>query len=251
MHSQIRQDHPGFCPICGMALEPVVATGEHIHNLELADMSRRFWIGVTLSAPVVLLGILGDFLGLGRFIRPDVSQCLQFAFATPGVWWAGWPFFTRAWASLISRNLNMFTLIALGTGVAWTYSVVATVFPHLFPSAFRDKGGLVPVYYEAAAVITVLVLLGQVLELRAREHASGAIRALLNLAPKTARRLSDRGEEEVPLESIKIGDRVRVRPGEKIAVDGVVGGGRAAGGGAGGAGGAGPGAGGGGAGGVG
>ena len=222
MHSQIRQDHPGFCPICGMALEPVVATGEHIHNLELADMSRRFWIGVALSAPVVLLGMLGDILGLGRSIRPDVSQWLQFAFATPVVWWAGWPFFTRAWASLTSRNLNMFTLIALGTGVAWTYSVVATVFPYLFPSAFRDEGGMVPVYYEAAAVITVLVLLGQVLELRAREHTSGAIRALLNLAPKTARKLSDGGEEEVPLESIKIGDRVRVRPGEKIAVDGVV-----------------------------
>ena len=222
MHPQVRQDHPGFCPICGMALEPLVATAEHIHNLELADMSRRFWIGVALSAPVVLLGMLGDFLGLGRFIRPDVSQWLQFGFATPVVWWAGWPFFTRAWASLTSRNLNMFTLIALGTGVAWTYSVVATVFPHLFPSAFRDKGGIVPVYYEAAAVITVLVLLGQVLELRAREHTSGAIRALLNLAPKTARRLSDGGEEEVPLGSIKIGDRVRVRPGEKIAVDGVV-----------------------------
>ncbi|MBS0278112.1 MAG: heavy metal translocating P-type ATPase [Proteobacteria bacterium] len=222
MHPEVRQDHPGSCPICGMALEPLIATGEHVHNLELADMSRRFWIGLFLAVPVVLLGMLGELLGLNRFIRPELSQWIQFAFGTPVVWWAGWPFFARAWASLVSRNLNMFTLIALGTGVAWTYSVVATLFPHLFPPAFRREGDTVPVYYEAAAVITVLVLLGQVLELRAREHTSGAIRALLNLAPKTARKITDSGEEEVPLESIVIGDRVRMRPGEKIAVDGVV-----------------------------
>jgi Cu+-exporting ATPase len=222
MHPQIRQMGPGNCPICGMALEPLIASSGHEHNLELADMSRRFWIGLALSVPVILLGMLAEMLGLDRFIRPEWSQWIQFAFATPVVWWAGWPFFTRAWASLVSRNLNMFTLIALGTGVAWSYSVVATLFPHVFPPAFRGEGGMAPVYYEAAAVITVLVLLGQVLELRAREHTSGAIRALLNLAPKTARKLTDGGEEEVPLENIAIGDRVRVRPGEKIAVDGVV-----------------------------
>ena len=222
MHPQIRQMGPGNCPICGMALEPLIASSGHEHNLELADMSRRFWIGLALSVPVILLGMLAEMLGLDRFIRPEWSQWIQFAFATPVVWWAGWPFFTRAWASLVSRNLNMFTLIALGTGVAWSYSVVATLFPHVFPPAFRGEGGMAPVYYEAAAVITVLVLLGQVLELRAREHTSGAIRALLNLAPKTARKLTDGGEEEVPLENIVIGDRVRVRPGEKIAVDGVV-----------------------------
>ena len=222
MHPQIRQDHPGNCPICGMALEPVIASSGHEHNLELADMSRRFWIGLALSVPVILLGMLAEMLGLDRIIPPEWSPWIQFAFATPVVWWAGWPFFTRAWASLVSRNLNMFTLIALGTGVAWSDSVVATLFPHVFPPAFRGEGGMVPVYYEAAAVITVLVLLGQVLELRAREHTSGAIRALLNLAPKTARKLTDGGETEVPLDSIIIGDRVRVRPGEKIAVDGVV-----------------------------
>ncbi|MBV9695021.1 MAG: copper-translocating P-type ATPase, partial [Alphaproteobacteria bacterium] len=228
MHPQIRRDHPGNCPICGMALEPLVATGEHVHNLELADMSRRFWIGLALSVPVILLGMLGEFLGFDRFVSPVASQWIQFAFATPVVLWSGWPFFTRAWASLVSRNLNMFTLIALGTGVAWTYSFVATLFPHWFPPAFRGEHGSVPVYYEAAAVITVLVLLGQVLELRAREHTSGAIRALLNLAPKTARKITEVGEEEVPLESIVIGDKVRVRPGEKIAVDGVVTEGRSA-----------------------
>ncbi|HUJ47789.1 MAG TPA: copper-translocating P-type ATPase [Rhizomicrobium sp.] len=221
MHPQIRQDHPGGCPICGMALEPVIAAGDHVHNLELSDMSRRFWVGLALAIPVVLLGMLGEVLGLNRFISPLASQWIQFAFATPVVLWAGWPFFQRAWASLVSRNLNMFTLIALGTGVAWIYSVVATLFPRLFPATLQSDGA-VPVYYEAAAVITVLVLLGQVLELRARESTSGAIRALLNLAPKAARKISATGEEEVPLEDIVVGDRVRVRPGEKIAVDGIV-----------------------------
>jgi Cu+-exporting ATPase len=222
MHPQIRQDHPGSCPICGMALEPLIATGEHVHNLELVDMTRRFWIGLVLSVPVVLLGMAAELLGLSRFVSGQASQWIQFGFGTPVVWWAGWPFFTRAWTSLVSRNLNMFTLIALGAGVAWTYSVVAMFFPSLFPAVLHTDEGGVPVYYEAAAVITVLVLLGQVLELRAREHTSGAIRALLNLAPKTARKITVTGEEEVPLESIVIGDQVRVRPGEKIAVDGVV-----------------------------
>jgi Cu+-exporting ATPase len=222
MHPQIRQDHPGSCPICGMALEPLIATGEHVHNLELVDMARRFWVGLVLSVPVVLLGMAAELLGLNRILPAQSSQWIQFGFGTPVVWWAGWPFFTRAWASLVSRNLNMFTLIALGTGVAWTYSVVAMLLPNLFPPAFHSGEGTVPVYYEAAAAITVLVLLGQVLEGRAREHTSGAIRALLNLAPKTARKITVTGEEEVPLESIVIGDQVRVRPGEKIAVDGVV-----------------------------
>jgi len=205
-----------------MALEPLIATGEHIHNLELTDMTHRFWIGLVLSVPVVLLGMAAELLGLNRIIPAQSSQWIQFGFGTPVVWWAGWPFFTRAWASLVSRNLNMFTLIALGTSVAWTYSVVAMLLPSLFPSAFHSDEGAMPVYYEAAAAITVLVLLGQVLELRAREHTSGAIRALLNLAPKTARKITATGEEEVPLESIVIGDQIRVRPGEKVAVDGVV-----------------------------
>jgi Cu+-exporting ATPase len=222
MHPQIRQDHPGSCPICGMALEPLIATGEHVDNLELVDMTRRFWVGLVLSVPVVLLGMAAELLGLNRFVTVQTSQWIQFGFGTPVVWWAGWPFFARAWASLVSRNLNMFTLIALGTGVAWTYSVVAMLLPSLFPSALHSDKGAVPIYYEAAAVIAVLVLLGQVLELRAREHTSGAIRALLNLAPKTARKITVAGEEEVPLESIVIGDQIRVRPGEKVAVDGVV-----------------------------
>lgn len=223
MHPQVRRDGPGFCPICGMALEPLVAGGEAGPNPELADMTRRFWIGLALALPVVVLGMLGDLLGLDRLIAPTVSVWLQFALATPVVLWAGWPFFVRAWASLTSRNLNMFTLIALGTGVSWSYSVVASALPGIFPAAFRSMHGVVAVYYEPAAVITVLVLLGQVLELKARENTSGAIRALLDLAPKTARRLqADGTEEEVPLEDIAVGDRVRVRPGEKVAVDGAV-----------------------------
>jgi Cu+-exporting ATPase len=222
MHPQIRQDHPGFCPICGMALEPVSAAEATSPNPERIDMTRRFWIGVALTIPVVVLGMGSELLGLSRFIPWTVSSWLQFAFATPVVLWAGWPFFVRGWASVVTRNLNMFTLISLGTGVAWIYSVVGTAFPSLFPSAFRTMGGAVAVYYEAAAVITVLVLLGQVLELGARERTSGAIRALLGLAPKTARRVTDGREEEVPLEAIVASDRVRVRPGEKIAVDGEV-----------------------------
>lgn len=222
MHPEVRQDHPGSCPICGMALEPLILLRDSAPNHELADMTRRFWTGVALALPVVVLGMGGELSGLHRFISGTASAWIQFALATPVVFWAGWPFFVRGWQSLLTRNLNMFTLIALGTGVAWTYSVVATVLPGLFPPAFRAPDGALAVYYEAAAVITVLVLLGQVLELRAREHTSGAIRALLDLAPKTARRVRDGQEEEVPLDSIVAGDHVRVRPGEKVAVDGEV-----------------------------
>ncbi|MBN9555167.1 MAG: heavy metal translocating P-type ATPase, partial [Alphaproteobacteria bacterium] len=222
MHPEIRQYVSGFCPICGMALEPLVAD-EAGPNPELTDMSRRFWIGLILAVPVLALSMFGDVLGLDRWVAPQASAWVQCVFATPMVLWAGWPFLERAWASLVTRNLNMFTLIALGTGVAWAYSLVGTVLPGIFPAQFRSVHGTVAVYYEAAAVITVLVLLGQVLELRAREHTSGAIRALLDLAPKTARRLKpDGSEDDVPLEQIMVADRVRVRPGEKIAVDGHV-----------------------------
>lgn len=222
MHPEIRQKGPGFCPICGMALEPLEPIAETGPNAELADMTRRFWTGLALTLPVVALEMGGHLFDLHHLVDPKISIWLQFALATPVVLWAGWPFFVRGWASVVARSLNMFTLIALGTGVAWVFSLVATFVPGIFPSAFRSADGLVAVYYEAAAVITVLVLLGQVLELRAREHTSGAIRALLDLAPKTARRVTDSGEEEVSLESLSVGDRIRVRPGEKIAVDGEV-----------------------------
>ena len=221
MHPQIRQAGPGFCPICGMALEPLIAS-DAAPNAELADMTRRFWIGLVLALPVVALGMLGGMLGLDRLIPPSLNVWTQFALATPVVLWAGWPFFVRAWASLVTGNLNMFTLIALGTGTAFGYSLAATIAPGLFPPAFHDHHGMVEVYYEAASVITVLVLLGQVLELKARETTSGAIRALLDLAPKLARRVSGNGEEEVPLQALVVGDLVRVRPGEKVAVDGIV-----------------------------
>jgi P-type Cu+ transporter len=221
MHPEIRQDHPGSCPICGMGLEPLIASGEDGGNPELADMSRRFRIALVLAVPVIFLSMGGDIFSLSRFVPVRFSQGLQFLFATPIVFWAGAPFFTRAWTSLVTRNLNMFTLIALGAGIAWIYSVAATFLPGMFPANLRALGAI-PVYYEAASVITVLVLLGQVLELRAREHTSGAIKALLNLAPKTARKVTDHGDEEVPLETVMVGERVRVRPGEKIAVDGVV-----------------------------
>jgi Cu+-exporting ATPase len=223
MHPEIRQVGPGSCPICGMALEPVVATAEAGPNAELIDMSRRFWIGLVLSIPVVVLEMGGHVIGLGHYISQTTSNWLQMALATPVVLWAGWPFFVRGWNSIVSRNLNMFTLIAMGTGVAWVYSMVATLAPGIFPPAFQTSHGTVAVYFEAAAVITVLVLLGQVLELRARESTSGAIRALLDLAPKTARRMRDGGaEEEVPLDQVQVGDRLRVRPGEKVPVDGTV-----------------------------
>ncbi len=218
MHPQIRQVGPGSCPICGMALEPVEVSMEHGDHPELRDMQWRFWIAVALTVPVLILEMWGEAL-----VGPVASNWLQLAFATPVVLWAGWPFFERGWQSLVTRNLNMFTLIALGTGAAWSYSVVATLIPDAFPHAFRLSGGAVAVYFEAAAVITALVLLGQVLELKAREKTSGAIRALLNLAPKTARLIAPDGtEREVPLDEVVIGNRLRVRPGEKVPVDGKV-----------------------------
>ncbi|MFO1059130.1 MAG: heavy metal translocating P-type ATPase [Dongiaceae bacterium] len=223
MHPEIRQAGPGSCPICGMALEPELATAEAGPNPELADMRRRFWIGLVLALPVAVLEMGGHLAGLHHLVAPQLSGWIQLGLATPVVLWAGWPFFQRGARSLATRNLNMFTLIALGTGVAWTYSVVATLAPALFPPAFRAADGSVAVYFEAASVITVLVLLGQMLELSARERTSGAIRALLDLAPKTARRLGpDGGEAEVPLDTIAAGDRLRVRPGEKVPVDGLL-----------------------------
>jgi P-type Cu+ transporter len=223
MHPQIRQVGPGACPICGMALEPELVAATSEPNPELVDMKRRFWLGLALALPVVVLEMGGHLANLHMIVDPTWSNWLQFVFATPVVLWAGWPFFVRGWQSLVTRNLNMFTLIAMGTGVAWLYSVVAIVFPGLFPPAFRGPDGTVAVYFEAAAVITVLVLLGQVLELRAREQTSGAIRALLDLAPKTAQRIrADGQEEEVALDAIVVGDRLRVRPGEKVPVDGMI-----------------------------
>jgi Cu+-exporting ATPase len=223
MHPQIRQDHPGNCPICGMTLEPVATTGAEGPSAELIDMTRRFWVGLTLSLPVLALEMGGHLLRARMLLSDSVSNWIQLAFATPVVLWAGWPFFERGWASVKNRSLNMFTLIAMGIGVAWVYSVVATAAPGVFPPAFRYPDGSVAVYFEAAAVITVLVLLGQVLELRAREQTGGAIRALLDLAPKTARRTRpDGADEDVALESVVVGDRLRVRPGEKVPIDGEV-----------------------------
>ncbi len=223
MHPEIVRDEPGFCPICGMTLEPMLPSATVQPNVELRDMTRRFWVGVVLSLPVLALEMGGEILGLRRALGPFLSNWLQLLLATPVVLWCGWPFFVRGARSLATRHLNMFTLIAMGTGVAWTYSVVATIAPDLFPPAFRTAGGAVPVYFEAAAMITVLVLLGQVLELRARETTSGAIRALLDLAPTTAHRVLPAGaEEEVSLDAIKMGDILRVRPGEKVPVDGEV-----------------------------
>ncbi|HXX51373.1 MAG TPA: copper-translocating P-type ATPase [Xanthobacteraceae bacterium] len=224
MHPQIRRTEPGNCPICGMALEPISAAEETGPSPELIDMSRRFWIGGVLAVPTVILEMGGHFPGLNlhHFISPQLSVWLQFLFATPVVVWAGWPFFTRGWASVRSRSLNMFSLIALGVGAAYLYSLAATFAPGLFPATLQQDG-VVAVYYEAAAVITVLVLLGQVLELRAREKTGSAIRALLNLAPKTARRVgSDGSDEEVPMEQVQIGDHLRIRPGDSVPVDGVV-----------------------------
>jgi Cu+-exporting ATPase len=223
MHPQIRQIGPGNCPICGMTLEPEVATLGAPPNAELADMTRRFWVGGALALPAVVLEMGGHLVGGHDWVDQTLSNWIQLVFATPVVIWAGWPFFVRGWQSLVTRNLNMFTLIAMGTGVAYAYSVVGTVIPESFPANFRGHGGAVAVYFEAAAVITVLVLLGQVLELRAREATSGAIKALLQLAPKTARRIGDDGaDREVQIESLKVGDKLRVRPGEKVPVDGVI-----------------------------
>jgi len=224
MHPQIRRNAPGNCPICGMALEPVSAAAETGPSPELIDMTRRFWVGTALAVPTVILEMGAHFPGLNlhHYVSPQVSIWLQFLFATPVVLWAGWPFFVRGWASVRNRSLNMFSLIALGVGAAFLYSLAATFAPGLFPVSLRQDG-VIPVYYEAAAVITVLVLLGQVLELRAREQTGSAIRALLNLAPKTARRIRDDGnDEEVPLEQVHLGDRLRVRPGDSVPVDGMV-----------------------------
>lgn len=221
MHPQVVRDGPGACPICGMALEPMTPNATS-PNPELADMTRRFWIGASLALPVLALEMGRHVLSIDRVIPPPWNGWLQFALATPVVLWAGYPFFERGYQSLKTRNLNMFTLIALGTGIAWLYSVTALFAPTRFPPEFRDSHGLVAVYFEAAAVITVLVLLGQVLELQARERTSGAIRALLDLAPKTARRMKDNGEEEISLDQVLVGDRLRVRPGEKVPVDAVV-----------------------------
>ena len=221
MHPQIRQMGPGACPICGMALEPLEPSLEGGPNPELIDMSRRLWVGATLSVPLVVLTLGAELFGW-RLLPMQISVWVQLALATPVVLWAGWPFFERFWASLKSRNLNMFTLIGLGVGVAYGYSVVATVVPSAFPMSLRTMDGLVPVYFEAAAVITTLVLLGQVLELRARSATGTAIRALLGLAPKTARRIRDGVEEDIPLDQVAVGDILRVRPGEKVPVDGIV-----------------------------
>ena len=222
MHPQIRRNGPGQCPICGMALEPLEPTLDEGPNPELIDMTKRFWLSSVLTVPLVALAMGMDLFGW-RLLPMRTAQWVQLALATPVVLWSGWPFFERFWASLKTRNLNMFTLIGLGIGVAYTYSLVATLAPQAFPQSLKSMDGLVPVYFEAAAVITTLVLLGQVLELRARSATGKAIRALLGLAPKTARRVGDDGQEDdVPLDQVQVGDLLRVRPGEKVPVDGEV-----------------------------
>lgn len=225
MHPEIVREEPGSCPICGMALEPRTVSAEEVISPELRDMTRRFWMSLALTAPVLFLAMSEMIPGqpVQRTLSAHLRAAVQLALATPVVLWGGWPFFQRGWASLVNRSLNMFTLIAIGIGTAYAYSVVATLFPQLFPASFRGPDGEVAVYFEAAAVITTLVLLGQVLELRARSQTSSAIKALLGLAPKTARLVRDDGSEvDVPLERIRVGDRLRVRPGEKVPVDGVV-----------------------------
>jgi Cu+-exporting ATPase len=222
MHLEIRQVGPGSCPICGMALEPEMPTVATGPNAELVDMKRRLWIGLALAVPVFALEMGSHLLGL-HWLPQQTSNWVQLALATPVVLWAGWPFFVRGWQSLVTGNLNMFTLVAMGTGVAWLTSVVATVAPQAFPPAFRGHDGAVPVYFEAAAMITVLVLVGQVLELRARDQTGAAIRALLDLTPKRARRIAADGtDDDVDLAQVAVGDRLRVRPGEKVPIDGTV-----------------------------
>ncbi len=225
MHPQIRRAAPGTCPICGMALEPVSPVSEGAASPELRDMTRRFWIGMALTVPLVLWEMASHLPGVAphRYVSAAAVTWLELALSTPVVLWAGWPFFVRAWASVRNRSLNMFSLIALGVGAAYLYSVVATVAPGLFPPSLQKVEGTVPVYYEAAAVITVLVLLGQVLELRAREKTGSAIRALLKLAPKTAHRITEEGsDEEVSLGQVNVGDDLRIRPGDSVPVDGEV-----------------------------
>src|SRR5581483_2781365 len=223
MHPEVRQHGPGSCPICGMALEPAEVSLDEGPNEELIDMTRRFWVGLGFAIPVVLLEMGGHFFDMQALLSPKLSGWLQLALSTPVVLWAGWPFFVRGAQSIARRALNMFTLIAIGTGAAFAYSVVAALAPHLFPASLRDQHGVAPVYFEAASVIVVLVLLGQVLELRARASTSGAIRELLKLAPRTALRADAGGHDrEVAIDAIVMGDRLRVRPGEKVPVDGMV-----------------------------
>ena len=225
MHPQIVRDAPGNCPICGMALEPRTVSLAEEENHELKDMRRRFWVSAVLTIPSLAIGMSELIPGapLQRLIPPTVAAWVQLVITSPVILWGGWPFFVRLWQSLVNRSPNMFTLIGLGVGVSYSYSVVATVFPDIFPHSFRVHGGTVPVYYEVAAVITTLVLLGQVLELKARSQTSAAIKALLGLAPKTARRIAQDGsEQDTPLDEVQVGDMLRVRPGEKIPVDGVV-----------------------------
>ncbi len=226
MHPEIVRDKPGSCPICGMALEPRTISVEEVQNPELASMTRRFWVSVALTIPILVVAMADIIPGLSalmQFASPRSWQWLEFILATPVVLWGGWPFFVRGGRSVATRNLNMFTLIALGTGVAYAFSVVGVLFPGAFPASFRGENGEVAVYFEAAAAITTLVLLGQVLELRARSRTGAAIKALLGLAPKTARLIrTDGSEADVPLDEVKPGDRLRVRPGEKIPVDGLV-----------------------------
>ena len=225
MHPEIRRDAPGACPICGMGLEPLAPSAEEGENAELIDMTRRFWISVVLTLPL-LWSMLGEFfpsINPMRFVSHEAVAWAQLLLATPVVLWGGWPFFVRGWQSVVNRSLNMFTLIALGTGAAWIFSVVATAMPAVLPPSFSNESGAPPLYFEAAAVIVALVLLGQVLELRARAQTSGAIRALLRLAPKTAHKIESGGSEiDIPLEDVQVGDRLRIRPGEKIPVDGRV-----------------------------
>jgi len=225
MHPEVRQMGPGTCPKCGMALEPVSISAEVNDNSELKYMTRRFWIGVALTIPV-LLATMADLIPgrpLAQMASARVWTWFELIVATPVILWGGWPFFVRGWRSLVNRSLNMFTLIALGVGVAYAYSMVAAILPGIFPASFRDEAGGVAVYFEAAAAIVTLVLLGQVLELRARSQTGSAIKALLGLAPKTARLIRDDGSEgDVPLDQVQAGYRLRVRPGEKIPVDGIV-----------------------------
>ena len=225
MHPEIVRSEPGFCPLCGMALEPRTVSLEEEANPELTDMTRRFWVSLALATPVLVLSMSAMIPGdpVHRLFSGRALVWIQFALSTPVVLWGGWPFFQRGWASIVNRSPNMFTLIAIGTGTAYFYSVIATLWPGIFPSGFREESGQVAVYFEAASVITALVLLGQVLELRARSRTSSAIKALLGLAPKSARLLGDNGrEEDVPLDSVQLGDRLRVRPGERVPVDGTV-----------------------------
>ncbi|HUI34476.1 MAG TPA: heavy metal translocating P-type ATPase [Stellaceae bacterium] len=225
MHPQIVRDAPGACPICGMALEPMTPDAGDAGNPELADMTRRFWVGLALSVPLLVIAMSGHVArgSLDALVPPQIAVWVQLVLASPAVLWCGWPFFQRGWASFRARRLNMFSLISLGTGVAYAYSLIAALAPGIFPAAFRDVNGQVPLYFEAAAVIVTLVLLGQVLELRARSQTNSAIRALLDLAPKRARLVREDGDEvDVALEEVTPGNNLRVRPGEKVPVDGVV-----------------------------